>query len=137
MSRTALLPAAALVAIGGFIHLQLWSGGYRGIPLIGPWFVANMVASAVIAVALLATADRRVALAGLALSLASLAALVLSRTVGLFGFLETTWTERALSATGAELGAIVALALALSGRASASLRALPLPVPIRHGRRAA
>ena len=113
MHRTRLVPAAVLVAAGGVVHLQLWLGGYRGIPFIGPWFVANAVVSAVIAGALLITADRRVAAAGLALSLSSLAALVLSRTVGLFGFLERTWTDQAVAATGAEVGAVVALALIL------------------------
>lgn len=113
MRRAHLLPTAVLVTIGGVIHLQLWLGGYRGIPFIGPWFLANVVASAVIAAAIVATADRRVTLAGLVLSAASLTALVLSRTVGLAGFLETTWTDQALAATGAELGAVVASALAL------------------------
>lgn len=126
MPRTTLLPAAALVAIGGLIHLQLWSGGYRGIPVIGPWFVANAVASAVIAIALVAAARRPVALAGVVLSLASLAALVLSRTIGLFGFLETTWTDQAVAAVAAEVGAFVALAVALARRPpSARIRALP------------
>ena len=113
MRRTRLVPAAVLVAAGGVVHLQLWLGGYRGIPVIGSWFVANAVASAVIALALLVTGNRRVAAAGLALSVSSLAALVLSRTVGLFGFLERTWTDQAVAATGAEVGAVVALALGL------------------------
>ena len=126
MPRTRLLPAAVLVAAGGAVHLQLWLGGYRGIPFIGPWFVANAAASAVIAGALLLTADRRVAAAGLALSLSSLAALVLSRTVGLFGFLERTWTDQAVAATGAEIGAVVALALGLSAASHPVARPVPV-----------
>ena len=42
----------------------------------------------------------------------SLVALVLSRTTGLLGFTERIWTDMAVQTVTAELGAVVALALA-------------------------
>jgi hypothetical protein len=55
-----------------------------------------------------------VALAGIAFAAGSLVALVLSRTVGVFGFTETIWTSQALKTLASELGVIVALACALN-----------------------
>ncbi len=111
MRRSAPLLAAVLVIVGGVIHLQLWRSGYRGIPFIGPWFLVNAAASALLGVALGLRPAVGVAFAGIAFSLASLVAVVLSRTVGLLGFLERRWTEEASGAVAAELGAIVALAV--------------------------
>jgi len=93
MQRLARLSAAVLILAGGAVHLQLWRGGYRGIPRIGPWFMANVIISAVLAAALLVRNDARVALAGVVVSLASLGALVMSRTIGIFGFTDKAWTS--------------------------------------------
>jgi hypothetical protein len=125
MQRLARLVAAVLILAGGAVHLQLWRGGYRGIPRIGPWFMANVIISVLLAVALLVRDDARVALAGVAFSLASLGALVMSRTVGIFGFTEKTWTASVVRATGAEVGAILVLALILALRGS---RQIPVTV---------
>jgi hypothetical protein len=43
---------AALLVWSGVIHLQLWSDGYRGIPVIGPLFLLQGIASIVLAAAL-------------------------------------------------------------------------------------
>ena len=83
--------AALLLATGG-IHLYLWQTGYKGISLIGPMFLANVILAALAALAVLAAPRRWLAwiclLAGL-LELGTLGALLLSLTVGLFGFVET------------------------------------------------
>ncbi len=105
------LPAAVLLLVGGLVHLDLWPGGYRGIPYIGPLFFINAVTSALIALALVARSDRRVTLPGMAIASGSLIALALSRTVGLLGFMEAAWTPAALRTIAAEIGAIVAIAL--------------------------
>ena len=125
MQRIARLSAAVLILAGGAVHLQLWRGGYRGIPRIGPWFMANVIISAVLAVALMVRNDARVAVAGIAFSLASLGALVMSRTIGIFGFTETAWTSAVVRATGAEVGAVVLLTVILAMRPS------PRPLPAR------
>ena len=88
--------AVGVLAIG-LDHLdQLTAQYYSAIPTIGTLFVLNVVAAAVVAVALVAPVPpghgRAVrlaaALAGIALAAGSLAGLVLSLTTGLFGFSE-------------------------------------------------
>ncbi len=111
MKRITRLPAAVSLAVGGIIHLQLWLSGYRVIPYVGPFFIANVVVSALLALALVARSDSGVTVVAIIFSLASLVALVMSRTVGLFGFTEPAWTEQAVRATTAELTAVVALAI--------------------------
>ncbi len=68
-------------------------------------------------------------LGGILFALGSLVALVMSRTVGILGFTERQWTNDAIRATTAELGAIVAFAalLVASGRFSR----VPVPVVAR------
>ena len=119
--------AALFVTLGGIVHLELWRGGYRGISSIGPLFLANVVASGVVAALLLLGGGRPTAIAGMLLSIGSLIGLALTRTVGLFGFMESGWTPAAARAVSAELGAVVSLALVLA------LTARPLPPPVSEG----
>lgn len=135
MERVARLAAAGFLFTGGLIHLQLWQDGYRGIPFIGPWFLANVVVSAVLVVALLARGNVRVGIASVVFSVASLAALVLSRTVGLFGFTERAWTDASVQATAAELGAIVAVVVLLVAFRRPPAGMVPLPVTVERQRR--
>ena len=85
-----LIGAGLLLAMGG-IHLYLWQTGYKDIHLIGPAFLVDAVLGVLAAVAVLVAPQRRLAwvclLAGL-LELGTLGALLLSLTVGLFGFVE-------------------------------------------------
>jgi hypothetical protein len=129
MQRIARLSAAVLLLVGGAVHLQLWRGGYRGIPRIGPWFLANVIISAVLALALVLRNDVRVAVAGIVFSLASLGALVMSRTIGIFGFTDKAWTSSVARATAAEVGAVILLTVILA------LRRSPEPVPARRTHR--
>lgn len=117
--------------VGGLIHYQLWQSGYRGIPYIGPMFIANMVASAAVALLILFRNDVKVVLAGMILSVGSLVALVLSRTVGLLGFTERAWTVQAVRATTAEFGAIVAFAVILVGFSQRRTTLALIPARIR------
>jgi hypothetical protein len=119
MHRIARLAAATFVLAGGYIHLDLWRDGYRAVEYIGPLFVANAVVSVLLVVALLVRADALVAVAGVVFSAGSLVALVLSRTVGLLGFTERGWSDMAVQATTAEIGAIVAIALVVVARRGA------------------
>ena len=87
-----LLGAVLLAAVAG-IHGYLWQQGYSGIDVIGPAFLAQTVLGVGGALLLLAAPPRLVpwaAVLGAAFATGSLAALVLSTTVGLFGFVETT-----------------------------------------------
>ncbi len=135
MERIARLAAAAFVLAGGLIHLQLWQDGYREIPVIGPWFVANAVISVALVVALLARANVPVAVASVVFSVTSLAALVMSRTVGLFGFTERAWTDASVQAGAAELGAIVAVAVLVVAFRRPPAGMVPLPVAVAQRRR--
>ena len=83
---------AAMLVATGWIHLDLWLDGYRFLPWIGPLFLASVVLSGLAALAVLATPTRWlpwVALLGGLLEAGTLGALVLSLTVGLFGFVES------------------------------------------------
>lgn len=121
-SRPALLPTAgrvlgALLTLAmGAIHLKLWFDGYRNIPVIGPLFLLNTVGAAVLAVAVLAVPSRllaAVAALGALFTAGTLASLVVSLTVGLFGFPETLGGELVPAALVVEaLGTSVLVVLA-------------------------
>lgn len=82
--------AGLLVAMGG-LHFYLWQTGYQDVHLIGPAFLANAVLGVLAAVAVLLAPRRRLAwvcLLAALLEIGTLGALLLSLTVGLFGFVE-------------------------------------------------
>lgn len=86
-----LVGAALLLAMGG-IHLYLWQTGYKVIHLIGPAFLANAILGVLAAVAVLVASQRWLAwvcLLAALLEIGTLGALLLSLTVGLFGFFES------------------------------------------------
>lgn len=124
-ARLIRLFAALLLVAGGLVHLELWNGGYRAIPKIGPLFMANFLGSIALAVALVASRRASIALAGILFAAGSLAALVLSRTVGVLGFTEAIWTTEATKTLAVEVGAIVALAAALMVQRRTALKLIP------------
>lgn len=110
---------ALLLAATAAIHGWLWLQGYDGIPVIGPAFLLDTALGGVLAV-LVAGVPRRwlpwAAGAGCLFAVGTLGALLLSTTVGLFGFVETTaallwwesfWVELAAAVM---LGALTVLA---------------------------
>ena len=82
MERVLRLVAAGLVLAGGIVHLKLWTDGYRDISDVGPAFLANVIASAIVAVALVVTTHWAAVVAALAVVNGTLAAFALSRTDG-------------------------------------------------------
>jgi hypothetical protein len=83
---------AAMLVATAWIHLDLWLDGYRDIDWIGPLFLANVVLAGLAAIAVLGTPTRWlpwVALLSGLLELGTLGGLLLSLTVGLFGFSES------------------------------------------------
>ena len=117
--------AAALLLAGGIVHFELWQGGYRNIPKIGPLFMANFVGSIALAAAFIASRRASVALAGIAFAAGSLVALVLSRTVGVFGFTEAIWTTQAMKTLVTEVGVIVTLGAAFMMQRRTALKLAP------------
>lgn len=111
MQRLVRVIAAALLLTGAAVHFDLWRGGYDGIRYIGPLFLVNVAASAIVAVALQVRKDDVLLLAGAGIAVSSLVALVLSRTTGLLGFMEAGFTPQAMRTIAAEVGALVALAV--------------------------
>jgi hypothetical protein len=107
-----LLGAALLLAIAG-IHLYLWQQGYRGIDVIGPAFLLQAVIG-VGGAALVLVAPRRLlpvaAALGTLFALGSLGALIISTTVGLFGFVESTQADLWWESLWVEIAAVVVLA---------------------------
>jgi hypothetical protein len=108
---------AALLVGTASIHLYLWQAGYDTIAWIGPLFLANAVGGFVLAAAVL-VAPRRLlfwpALAGALLEVGTLGGLVLSTTVGLFGFVESTKAELYWESVAVEaVGTVVLLTLAV------------------------
>ena len=90
----ALRIVGALTLLGmAYIHYHLWGIGYNTVSLIGPLFLVNAIASAILAIAVV-TVPRGLLGITSALSslftLGTLAALLVSLFWGLFGFKETT-----------------------------------------------
>jgi hypothetical protein len=124
--RSAVLPwalrllGALLLAAMGWIHLDLWWDGYRTIDVIGPAFLSNAIAGFGLAALSLVTPRPLVpwvAVLGALMAAGTLAGL-LSTTVGLFGFRESTAAALWWESFWVEVAAVVVLAaLAVVGRA--------------------
>jgi hypothetical protein len=121
---------AGLLVAMGWIHLYLWNDGYRDIDWIGPLFLVNVVAGFTLALAVLLTPTRRLAVVsalGALLQGGTLGALVLSVEVGLLGFVESTkaelfWQTVWVEAAGAAVLAVLAV-LTAPRRGRAPVRA--------------
>ncbi len=113
---------AALMVWSAVIHLQLWSDGYRSIPVIGPLFLIQGIGS--IALALLLVARRRVYLlaAGAGLMAGTGAGLLLSVTIGLFGFRDSLGIPEAQTSLMVEFTGAAVLAGAAAVLAAGSSR---------------
>lgn len=109
LDRVLRIVAAVLLLVQGGVHLQLWFGGYRGIEIIGPMFLANAAVALVVAVVLVVRGGLVPALAGVVFSFTSLVAFSFSRTGGLFGFTEMLWDAAAITAVLAEVLAVLVL----------------------------
>jgi hypothetical protein len=83
------LGCVALLGWIGYIHLHLWLEGYRQIPTNGPLFLLDAVAGFVLAAGLLAWSAPLAGLLAAGYTAATLGALLISLTVGLFGFRES------------------------------------------------
>jgi hypothetical protein len=106
------IPGAGLLAVMGWIHLDLWRAGYRTIDVIGPAFLLNAIAGFGLAVLLLVTPRpllRWVAALGALAALGTLGGLLVATTVGLFGFVETTAADLWWESFGVEVAAVVVL----------------------------
>ena len=77
---------AGLLITSGLIHLHFWNIAYRHVPTLGPLFLVQVVATLLIAVALVATRRLIVVAAAFLLMGGTIVGFILVRTVGLFNF---------------------------------------------------
>ena len=82
---------SASLAASGVIHAYLYIHGYRDIPTVGPAFLLQASVFCALAVLILAGGPGWLQLVAALGAAGSLVAFALSRTVGLFGFIETGW----------------------------------------------
>ena len=125
------LLAAAGALVSGAVHLKLWFDGTRHFDVVGPAFMLNAVAGLVIAVLLLTWRHRAPLLLAVGFGASTLAAFVISATVGLYG-VNASWSGfYTWAAAISEVVAIVAglLAARAEGHLS-SLRQLQHGVPV-------
>jgi hypothetical protein len=109
---------AALLAVTGAIHLDLYLTGYRSIPVIGWLFLLQVIAAFGLAAVLLVFGSRLAAAVGAGFVLSTLGGYLLSVWIGLFGFKEIR-TTAGIVAGVIEVAAFAALAvLALSPAAA-------------------
>ena len=109
------IATAVCLALSGFLHAQLYVGGYRVIPVIGPAFLAQASAAFAVALLLLAGGPLLLRLAAAGLAAGALAGFVLSRTTGLFGFSERGFqpAPEALLSVLTEVAVLVLVAITL------------------------
>jgi hypothetical protein len=79
---------SATLAISGVIHADLYIHSYRYIPTVGPAFLLQGSVFCALALLIVVGGPDWMSWAGAALSVGTLIAFALSRTVGLFGFTE-------------------------------------------------
>ncbi len=104
------LAGAVLLVVSAIIHLHLWSTGYRHIPTIGPLFVLQGVAGIAIALVVAVTRRAWAALVGAGFAASTIAGLLLSVEVGLFGFKDSLSAPDATLSLVVESAALVVLA---------------------------
>lgn len=99
--------AAAAVLVSAVVHVDLWFDGVRDQDVIGELFLVNAVSGAVIAALLLAWRHWVPPFLAMGFGACTLAAFVISTTVGLFD-VEASWEGwHAWTAAAAEVVAIV------------------------------
>jgi hypothetical protein len=108
----AAVAGGGLVIASGAIHLHLWAAGYRHVPTIGTLFLLQGVAGVVLG-ALIALSRRLVPIsAGAAFLAATIGGLLLSATVGVFGFHDHLDAPLAGTSLVVEAAGVAVLALA-------------------------
>jgi hypothetical protein len=93
----------------GYIHLHLWQEGYRQIPTDGPMFLLDAIAAFVLAATLLALPRPLTGLLAAGFTAATLGALLVSLSIGLFGFRESISASYLVESLVLEAVAAIAL----------------------------
>ena len=123
------LTCVALLAWIGAVHLHLWLEGYRHIPTDGPLFLADAVTGLALAAVLLVWAAPLAGLIAAGYTASTLAALLISLSVGLFGFRESISASFVTQSLTIETITVLAL---LSWTALATAAPQRDGLPVRH-----
>lgn len=99
---------AAAVLVSGLVHLWLWFDGFRDITWIGPLFMLNAVAGVVLSVLVARWRSWVPAVLAVGFGASTLAAFLLSATVGLLGVQEVLLGTWQVVAGVSEIVAVVA-----------------------------
>jgi hypothetical protein len=108
---------AALITWIGYIHLHLWQEGYRQIPVNGPLFLLAAIAAFVLAAILLIWPRPLAGLVAAGFTAVTLGSLIISLTIGLFGFNESIHASFVVQSLVIETIAVVALLMWTTGAA--------------------
>jgi len=112
---TVRIVAAIAVLVSAYVHLREWLDGMRHVHVIGPLFVANIVAGVVIAVLLLTWKHWLAPFLALGFGASTLGGFAIATTsAGLFGDHEKWQGSYVWIAAAAEVVAIIAGLIALS-----------------------
>jgi hypothetical protein len=104
------LAGVALLGWIGWVHWVLWQQeGYKHIPTSGPFFLVDAIAVVLLALVLLAWPRPLVGLVSAGFTASTILALVISLTVGLFGFNESISANYVVEALVLECAAVVIL----------------------------
>ena len=124
------LGLAVSLAVSAYSHAYLYIHGYQHIPMIGTAFLIQASVSFSLALLIVAGGPGWLQWAAAAVAGGSLVAFVLSRTVGVFGFLERGWdpSPHAAITVAAEVLTVLLWAAGALLRGSALVRR-PRPVP--------
>ncbi|HVB41755.1 MAG TPA: hypothetical protein VNF47_03480 [Streptosporangiaceae bacterium] len=113
------LAGVALLGWVGYVHWLLWHLGYQHISVDGPFFLIDAIAGVVLAVVLLVWPRPLAGLLGAGFVASTIAALLISLSVGLFGFRESISASYVVLALVLESIAVVILlawmAIAVTG----------------------
>jgi hypothetical protein len=105
---------AASLAVSAISHAFLYLHGYGHIPVVGPGFLMHASVLAAMAVLIALGGPSWLWVAAMMICAGSLVAFALSRTVGLFGFVERGW-EPAPHAVISVVAELVTLGVFIAG----------------------
>jgi hypothetical protein len=111
-----MLGGAALLAGSAAVHLHLWLMGYDHIPTIGPLFLFQVIIGFLLAGIISCTRRVLPALGAIAFLVSTIGALLLSATVGIFGFHDGFDAPDALSSLFLEGAGVAVLSVAVALR---------------------
>lgn len=123
---------AVLLVWMGWIHLHLWSNGYKHLPTIGRLFILNFVGGVALVAAILVSPRRFLALpsaAGAVMAAATLVSLAISINIGLFGFTDFLDAPLLRLSIWVESAAFVVLAATTVGSVILTRRPQPPAAP--------